>query len=73
MYEIQRRQAQIQDFQRKIDRARYSGDRDSVRQIAYQMANVGLIPHRLLSIANFITYLSPRYAANMLASALRRL
>ncbi|MBZ0304066.1 MAG: hypothetical protein K8J31_30295 [Anaerolineae bacterium] len=70
MYELQRRQAQIQEFQRKIEQAKYASDRDVVRGLVYQMANAGLIPYSLLSIVNMVSYLSPSLALNMMSSSL---
>ncbi|HLV34378.1 MAG TPA: hypothetical protein VKY59_04650 [Spirillospora sp.] len=69
MYEMQRRQAQIEEFRRKIEQAKRTNDRDIVRHLVSQMSTSGLIPYSIVPFINLVIFVSPGAALNMLSSS----
>lgn len=70
MYELQRKQQQIEEFRRQIEMLKRGSDGDRVRQVVYQMYNAGLVPQPVMYIMNFLTYISPTTSVNMLSRSL---
>ena len=69
MYELQRKQAQVEDFRRRIEAAKRTTDRDVIRQLIYQMSAAGFIPQRAVSFINLLIFVSPGAALNMLSKS----
>ncbi len=69
MYELQRKQAQIEEFRRRIEAAKRTTDRDVIRQLIYQMSAAGFIPQRAVSFINLLIFVSPGAALSMLSSS----
>ncbi len=70
MYELQRKQQQIEEFRRQIEMLKRGSDSDRVRQVVYQMYNAGLVPQPVMYVMNFLTYISPSTSVNMLSRTL---
>jgi hypothetical protein len=70
MYELQRRQAQIEEFRRQIELLKRGSDQDRVRQVVYQMYNARLLPQPVVMLLNLVVVFSPGLAVSMLSSSL---
>jgi hypothetical protein len=69
MYELQRKQAQIEEFRRRIEAAKRTTDRDVIRQLIYQMSAAGFIPQRAVSFISVLVFVSPGAALSLLSSS----